>query len=383
MPFRPLSQLPAETVEWLIPSRLALRHLAILDGDPGLGKSLITLDLCARLTTGQPFFDGSASGGPVHVVLANAEDRPRAEVHARLLAAGADIRYVTVWDREPGEPLLSLPSRTQELDDILKRTSAKLVVLDPILAFLDRNVNPSSDPSVRRALNPLAELADRHRCLILFSRHLNKDEGSRALYRGLYSIAFSAMCRCGWLVAPDPKIRDQYILSQAKNNLDPPQESWAYRIVKHSTGQPRIEWLGPTLWKFDDLTSSGRATKHMCERAADFLRALLQPGPRLVREISLAAEQYGFSEATLRRAKKDLKIETERIGKFGKDHKAYWLLPGQELPKELYPEGTDEVRAWLRRLEEQYPEPTPLERAEDEELFGKDEDKEPEEPDED
>jgi hypothetical protein len=52
---RPASELTPRPVDWLVPGRFALGKLALLEGDPGLGKSLLTLDLCARLSTGRPF----------------------------------------------------------------------------------------------------------------------------------------------------------------------------------------------------------------------------------------------------------------------------------------------------------------------------------------
>src|SRR5205807_1761632 len=81
-----------------------------------------------------------------------------------------------------------------------------LVLIDPLLAFLDPAVNIGSDPSVRQALAPLLDLATAHRAAIVMQRHLNKSGSSRSLYRGLASIAFMAACRIAWLLGPDPKL---------------------------------------------------------------------------------------------------------------------------------------------------------------------------------
>ena len=57
MPFCALHQFTPESVSWLSPGRLTLGKLTIIDGNPDLGKSFITLDLCARVTTGRPLWN--------------------------------------------------------------------------------------------------------------------------------------------------------------------------------------------------------------------------------------------------------------------------------------------------------------------------------------
>src|SRR5438477_12129013 len=96
---RPASEIVARPVAWLWPGRLALGKLAMLDGDPGVGKSLVTLDLCARLSTGQPFPDGSSGPGPCNSLVLDAEDDGEDTVRPRLQALGADLDRVFVLDR--------------------------------------------------------------------------------------------------------------------------------------------------------------------------------------------------------------------------------------------------------------------------------------------
>jgi RecA-family ATPase len=164
MPFVSLSDIKPVRVDWLVPGRLARGHLHLLDGDPDLGKSLVLLDLAARLTTGRPFAEGidGARGGPATaVVVLNAEDGARDTVVPRLLAAGADLGRIAYFERRPGERGIRLPSQIDLLGDIVRQKEASLVVLDPMLGFLDASVNIGSDPLVRQALGPLADLAAR------------------------------------------------------------------------------------------------------------------------------------------------------------------------------------------------------------------------------
>src|SRR5205085_290405 len=142
---------------------LAVGSLAMLDGDPGLRKSMVTLDLAARLTTGRAWPDGAAGPGPAPVVLLCAED-PDAFIKARLTALGADLPRIYLWPRNDKPGLPRLPADVQQLDHVLGETGARLVIIDPVMAFLDSTVMVSSDANVRRALNPLYELADRRRC---------------------------------------------------------------------------------------------------------------------------------------------------------------------------------------------------------------------------
>src|SRR5581483_6458826 len=116
----------------------------------------------------------------------------------------------SIFDRAPGEAEVRLPSQLRLLDEVIRRKEASLVLIDPLLAFLDPGVNICHDPSVRRALAPLAELAAARRCAIVLLRHLSKAAGARALYRGLASIAFIAACRIAWLIGRDPKVPDQF-----------------------------------------------------------------------------------------------------------------------------------------------------------------------------
>jgi hypothetical protein len=129
---------------------------------------------------------------------------------------------------EPATALLRLPEHSAALDDALTRTHARLLVIDPIAAFLDPRLHSGNDAS--RALTPLARLAERHGTAILLVRHLNKSPGLSPLYRGGGSIGLVAACRSGWLIARNPEQPAQCVLAQLKNNLAPPQPSLAYQM---------------------------------------------------------------------------------------------------------------------------------------------------------
>jgi putative DNA primase/helicase len=350
-----VSELTPEAYAWLWPGRLALGKLTMLDGDPGLGKSLLALDLCARLSTGRPMPDGSAGPGPANALVLEAEDGQKDTVRPRLEALGADLERVFVVRRGDLGELPRLPGQLAALDAALAEREVRLLVLDPVVAFLEPGVLTSQDPSVRRALLPLVQLAERRRCAVQLVRHLNKQANKRALYRGGGSIGLLGACRSGWLVAADPQAPGRRVLAQVKNNLAPPQPSLAFEVRPRAGAPPELVWLGESPRTADELVGAavGAAAESPRDRARAFLEAFLQGGPRPTTEIWEAAVREKLSKRTLQRAREDLSIRCEWVFRDGVPRR-YWLLPGQTapLPPELEP--------WLRPLLEQFPPPNPL-----------------------
>jgi len=268
-------------------------------------------------------------------------------VVARLKAAGADLSRAFLWPRLTDGGLPRLPAEVNRLERAVEQTRPKLVIIDPIMAFLDKKVVVNTDANVRRALRPLANLAESHKSVILMVRHLNKRVGPQALYRGGGSIAFVAACRLAWLAGRDPRSDGRFTLAQPKNNFAPRQPSLAYTLPKDAA---RVEWRGPSLWSADELTARPRPRPESL-RASEFLRAFLVDGPRTSRDIWPAAQSQGFAAITIRRVRKELRIRCRTVTDAGK-RLSYWCLPGQEVPG--HPSRSPELDAMLRELEEKY-----------------------------
>jgi hypothetical protein len=361
---RPACDVTAQPVAWLWPARLALGNLSLLDGDPELGKSLVSLDLCARLSTGRPWPDGSPSPGPQSSVIINAEDREADTICPRLRTLGADLGRVFFLPRDAarGGVDFSLPGRTETLDGVLAETGARLVVIDPITVFLSAGVNTHSDGGVRRALAPLLALAGQHGCAVLMVRHLNKDGRHQALYRGLGSIGLVGSCRSAWLVAADPRAKGRRVLAQEKNNLGPPQPSLSFEVAATGGGLPEVRWLGTTEWTADALLAAAGDRPERpgpIEFAREFLAEALKDGPRTSREVWELAEPLGHSQRTLERARKGLKVRSQRVHQDGRTV-SYWMLPHQELPADVTDDDARAVDESLRELEKLFPPGTPL-----------------------
>jgi hypothetical protein len=364
--FRPAGEFTLRLVDWLWPGRLPLGHLAILEGDPDRGKTWVALDLCARLSTGRAWPDGSPAPAPAASVFLNGEDSEEATLGPRLRALGADLGRVFLPDGGDGGPasLLPLPGNTGALEEVVERVGARVVVIDPVTHFLGREVIASSDPSIRRALAPLAALAWRHACAVLLVRHLNKAEGRRALYRGLGSIGLAGVCRSAWLVAEESAGSGRRVLAQQKNNLGPPQPSLAFEVAQPEGGAATLNWLGPVAATAEELVGQARRRGPAPVKrrsAAAFLSDLLAGGPMKVRDIWDRVLKEGLSSKTVRNAREELRIISRQVVEDGVRLR-YWLLPDQSLPGHDKPEAEmDEIDRQLREMSRMYPPKTPLE----------------------
>jgi hypothetical protein len=338
----------------------------MLDGDPDLGKSLIALDLCARLSTGRPFPDGRPGPGPTNTLVLSAEDNVADTIVPRLCHLGADLARVTVWQRERDDEAWPwrFPADVALLDEALRQTDARLAVIDPIMAFLDDRVLYGSDQSVRRALNPLIQLAERHRCALLMHRHLNKQSAGKALYRGLGSIAFVAAARIAMVVGRDPSDPGRCVLAQVRNSAAPIQPSLAYQITGGAGVPPSLNWLGTTTLSADDLVGVPRKQATPSNRAVAFLEKFLAEGPRTTKDVWEAAQKERLPKRTLQRAKAGLDISTERTNVEGRAVN-YWALPGQTVPGSRT--GCPELDQMIAELEKQFPPPNPLDAVDEDE----------------
>lgn len=346
------SQVEEKRVSWLWEGRVPLGAITLLDGDPGLGKSLLALDLAARVTTGREMPDGTpgVDGG---VVLLSAEDDLATTVRPRLEVAWTDLDRVemmrgvrlygtgTAAGTEQQRDLL-LPRDIPVLEYLVWQAEARLVVIDPLMAYLDMKVNSWRDQDVRSALAPLAALAERTGAAILILRHLNKATGMNALYRGGGSIGIVAAARSGLLVAKHPDDPDnERVLASTKSNLGPPLPSLRYRVTASddSEGIPWIEWLGECALNAEQALAAPQTEKDGAQssklgEAVEWLHAELAKGPRTGRSLEKKARTAGISDATLRRARGQLGVHIQRTG-FGADLYTWWSLPRSEVDSDI------------------------------------------------
>lgn len=329
-----LADVEPERVSWLWPGRLPVGKLVTLDGDPGLGKSTLALEIAAVVTRAGTWPDGSPCAWPGDVLLMSAEDGLADTVRPRLDAAGADVTAVHAIEgvpitEEDGERTLRPPNLADiaGIEEAIIRTGARLLVIDVVMAYLPMGTDSHKDQDIRRVLSGLAALADRTGCTVLLLRHLNKAKGGDPLYRGGGSIGIVGAARAGFLVAPDPEDAERRVLASVKSNLGPPPESLAYRLVESGDrGVARVQWEGSTAHTARSLLADHDDVED--RREVDrWLQAYLEDegGAANARDVIRDGKLAGFSEDVLKKARKRLKLTTSRAG-FGKGSTYVWSM---------------------------------------------------------
>jgi AAA domain len=325
-----LSDLAPEPVGWLWPGRIPADRLTLIDGDPGLGKSLLTLDLAARLTTARQLPDGYHPTAPVAVLLIGHEDGIRDTVLPRLQAAEADLSLVHIFrgsSQPDGGSVPTFPQDCPLLRTAVQESGARLVIADPLLAFLSARAHGMNDQTVRRALVPLADVAEQTKSAMLLVRHLTKGgNGRQAIYRGSGSMAIIGSARTAFLVARDPHQTDLRLFACTKNNLVSPPSTLSYRIRSGANDQAVIDWAGPVDLTADELVQSSGRPSEALARAVRFLQELLTPGPQSVDNVYRQSRAAGIADRTLSRAKASLGILSEE-SRIDGCNIWYWSLP--------------------------------------------------------
>jgi AAA domain len=327
------SDVQAERVLWLWPGRMPRGKLIGLNGDPAVGKSTVMLDVAARVTTAAPMPDGARVERPESVVLLTAEDGLDDTVRPRLDAAGADASRVFVVtgvedvldDTRPP----AIPDDVPKLERLVERERATLVIVDVLNAYLSQRVNSYRDQDVRRALHPLAAMAERTGAAVVVVRHLSKAGGANPLYRAGGSIGMTAAFRAEMLVAPDPDDATRRILAVAKLNLAAKPPALAYRLTPDPERDcARVEWEGTTEHTAEQLLLDvDDETRAPIDDAAAFLTELLADGPIPAKDAQRAADDAGITRATLRRAKARLGIRSMKVGQPGEPGEWRWAAP--------------------------------------------------------
>jgi hypothetical protein len=235
-----LADVQPEHVGWLWSNRFAAGKLVTLDGDPGLGKSVLALTFAGIVTRGGEWPDGTWCDEPGDVLIMSAEDGVADTIRPRLDAANADPCRVHLIEHG-----LTLAA-TDEIERHITETGARLLIVDVLMAYLPGNAYKDQD--VRRVLTPLATVAERTGCTVLLVRHLRKSRGGEPIYRGGGSIGIAGAARAGFVVIRDPnQPEDVRVMASVKNNLASPPKSLAYRLVgvdSEACEAVRVEWLG-------------------------------------------------------------------------------------------------------------------------------------------
>jgi putative DNA primase/helicase len=336
-------------MRWLWPGRIPLGKLTLFVGDPGLGKSIVTLDVAARVSRGRemPQLEGEfaeSPSSPASVVLLSAEDAISDTIRPRLVAAGADLERIVVLEavRDPATNCKSSLSLDRDLD-VLENVvgsldNCRLVVIDPVIAYLGRR-DSYRNADMRSLFSPLSDFAERTGVAVLAINHLNKLGRGPALYRSMGSLAFAAASRSVLAVLADPQEPADRLLISIKNNVAEWSDGFRFRVENCAASEstephaPVVAWQdsGVTLSADDILLASTQSAGFTpaIDEAAEWLQSALETGPQRAVELKSQAKRDGIENRTLTRAKARLGVASYRLG-IGRNSGWYWKLPGSD-----------------------------------------------------
>ena len=294
-----MSDVELTPVEWLWKPYLPFGKLSVLQGNPGEGKTYFAMHLAAACTNGK-LLPNMERMEPFNVIYQTAEDGLGDTVKPRLIEAGADLNRVLVIDDSDVQLTLS----DEQIEKAIVENNARLVIIDPIQAYLGSDVDMNRANEVRPIFMRLGQVAQRTGCAILLIGHLNKAAGMQSLQRGLGSIDIAAAVRSVMFIGKlkhDPTMR---ILTHEKSSLAPPGVSLAFSLGDEGG----FRWFGEYDITADEMLSGiepQRETK--TQQAKDLICTLLAGGKQVLSEdIDKAALERGIPGRTVRDAKREL-----------------------------------------------------------------------------
>lgn len=303
--FIDLSDVEALTVRWLMPPLIPLGMITIMEGDPGVGKSYLAMYIAAQVSIGGslPGVENVKMGRVLYI---SAEDDAAYTIRPRIDAMGGNpsrIRVQAEYEALDEEGLRALMAE-------VRRKPPRLIIIDPLFAYVPGNANMYRPNVIRALLSELKGIAEYNDTAILVVRHLTKTKRDKAIYQGMGSMDVIGAARSAILVAQHPDEPDWKVVAHVKHNISERGQSWIYKLAKETDdGLPILRWVGPTDLTIEDLAGGDDGhRKSALDEAIDFLRVFLRDGPQPARLVEDRAKHAGIAKRTLDRAKQELKI---------------------------------------------------------------------------
>ena len=308
-----MSEVQSQEIEWLWNPFIPYGKLTIVQGDPGDGKTTLILNIAAKLSKGEGLDNDMKLTEPMNIIYQTAEDGLADTVKPRLEKAGADCERIVVID----ESDKSLSMADERLEEAIIQTGARMLILDPIQAYLGGDMDMNRANEARDMTKRLGALAEKYKCAIILIGHMNKASGNKAAYRGMGSIDFFAVARSVLLVGRvegEPNIR---ALVQIKNNLAQFGHPKAFELMERG-----FKWMGDYEITADEVLGGIAPKANKLEQAKQMLREMAETFNAVQsNEIFDMAEEQGISKRTLENAKKELGIMARKI-----NNSWYWEL---------------------------------------------------------
>ena len=294
-----MSEVDTQTVEWLWEPYIPFGKVTIVQGNPGEGKTTFALRLAAACTNRKPF-PHMAVHEPFNVIYQTAEDGLGDTIKPRLMEAEADLDRILVID----ESKQGLSLSDERIERAIRQTGARLIILDPIQAYVGEKTDMNKANEIRPMFRRLAEIAERTGCAVILIGHLNKAAGGQSAYRGLGSIDFRAAARSALLIGRVKREPNVRVIVHDKSSLAPEGKPIAF-CLDPETG---FSWIGEYDITADELLSgAGGNTATKTEQAERLILDLLADGKELASEdLVKAAAEAGISERTVQNAKRNM-----------------------------------------------------------------------------
>ncbi|MFH1108727.1 MAG: AAA family ATPase [Planctomycetota bacterium] len=325
-----LDEVTPRKVLWLWHHRIPCGKLTLLAGDGGIGKSLLTMDLAQRVSSGRPWPDSLGESNPAGgVVIVSAEDDVDDTIVPRLKAAGAELSRIVALQgveftdenrKRRGVRGFNLQHDLPVLQETIQTTDdCSLVIIDPATAYMG-NVRGNDNVEVRGCLAPLAALAADTGVAVVLVTHFNKPgaaSNATAAHRIIGSIAFNAAARATWIVVRDEEPSQRRLLLPVKWNLCREPTGLAYEIqpYDHDAEIPVLHWqAGAVTVRADDaLSATQPKTKRLRDDVMGWIADRLAGGPVLSATMEAEIERRDFNDRTVDRAKRELGVVSRRL----------------------------------------------------------------------
>lgn len=318
-------------IEWFWEERIPLAALTMIQGDPGIGKSTITMAIAACASVGG-ILPGGCRLPECHVVMLACEDDPARVVVPRMKAMGANVRNISLIatdrKRADGTPLFDGTITLEMLFNRVRKMGAKLLIIDPLIESLAAlGIDPCKSQEVRPFMAQMRVAAELHNCSVVLVHHQNKNAGGKSLYRSVGSIDIPAACRSVFAVGSDPNNPELKAMAHVKSNWAALQPTLGYTVKDGMFG-----WTGESSLTAEDLSQPPmlREEREKQGSCKEWLKEFLGGGAVdavLVRQV---AKEHGYGRRQLDGAKDSLHVELKRITFGNKGEGGWkWQLPGQ------------------------------------------------------
>ena len=314
----PLSEMEDEEIEWLIPNFIQTGTVHQIQGAMDIGKSMFTADLSAKVSIGGEFFGHQLTQGKV--LYLSAEDSPTKVIKQRIRSMGGAVENIYALN---GKHIPKFPQDHDKLNDMIVELRPKLIVIDPILAMFEGDMNRETD--VRDVVKGFYQVADFYNVAVILVTHTGKSKHANANHNALGSQGQSASVRANFHMALDEDTQ-QRIITCVKSNNGGKKLSWAFEIEEHEGFQaPRIKHLGETTLLAHNLEQTEPVKDEIKREILDYLEEVTRIESKAMETyfsnnplVASGMRTYHQARAELKKAGK---INCEKV-----DKKTYWFI---------------------------------------------------------